>query len=202
MPPLSFPRVDFNPNTLTDQPELSFGKYGLGPQQILQPSLKEFSKSFDSDSDSRAQPIKSKLPEINFKQEANKLFNEVQIRTYLDAIRLYKDPNIAFQDLVNTFVGKTFLTPGNTNPEMKDYVNKFMNALTIAARELINHPNDRQKHYGLNGFYGLLWKLATYIRPSKGGRKTARNRGRSRGGKKTRARKLKQRSRKRAVRRR
>lgn len=204
MPPftaLSFPNNNLI-NTLPAQSGLSVVNYGLGPQ--IQPPLDEFSESFRSGLG--AQPSKSKLPTINYNQAANELFKKDPIEAYLNAIRDNRDVNIAFQDLVNTFVGQTFRTPGNINPNMMDYVNKFNIKLANAANELITQPNDRQKHNGANGFYGLLYQLATYISatPAQGGRKTARSRGRSRGrsGKKTRARKLKQRSRKRAVRRR
>lgn len=200
-------------------------------KQQQQPAapVKDFLKSFQDNPPAPAlpQPLK-----VNFKLESESLIGKDVITNFLNKLNAYSDENIAFQDLVNEYDQQSFDTPGGVNPKMNEYMDQFENPLLKEARYLLQHPNDDQRNNGPNGFYGILNKMAKTIRPSPpavapsaaepsaaepeskpwykfwGGRKTARNRSRnrsrsrSRSGKKTRARKLKQRSRKRVVRRR
>lgn len=195
-------------------------------QQQQAAPVKDFLKSFQDNSPARALP---QPPKVNFRVESESLYGKDVINGFLDKLRAYSDDNAAFQELINVYDQQSFDTPGGVNPRMSEYMDEFEKPLLEEAKYLINYPNDKQRNNGPDGFWALLNKMAKTIRPTAaastaeptaaepeskpwykfwGGRKTARNRSRnrsrsrSRSGKKTRARKLKQRSRKRAVRRR
>jgi len=165
---------------------------------------------------------------VDFKGKADSLYGKDIIQKFLNKLSEYSDDNVAFQELVNEYAQESFDTPGNVNPKMIEYMSEFEKPILREAQYLLRNPNDNQRNNGPNGFYGKLNQMAEMVRPRLppapepavappptaadppawhkykfwGGRKTARNRSRNRSGKKTRARKLKQRSRKRAVRRR
>lgn len=168
---------------------------------------------------------------VDYKGEAESLYGEDVngqniIQTFLNKLRTHSDANAAFQDLVRGCVRESFDTPGGVNPQMRDIMAEYEDAIIKLGMEVVNTPNDTQKHnFSSNGLYAKLRGMANMIRPRPppaaeptaayppavapkswyqfwGGRKTALSRSRSRSGKKPRARKMKQRSRKRAVRRR
>lgn len=151
------------------------------------------------------------------------------IQKFLNKLSTHSDENAAFQDLVNEYDQESFDTPGNINPKMNEIMETYEAEIIKSGRDVLKAPNDIQKHNGSNGFYAKLTQMANTLRPRLppaaestaadppaadppappkawykfwGGRKTALIRSRNRSGKKTRARKMKQRSRKRAVRRR
>jgi hypothetical protein len=172
---------------------------GLGiPNQPAAP-VGAFLSSFSSESQ---RPALTQPPKDNFRGNAIASFGQPAVDKFLNIIRTNGDDNVAFQQLLIDFVGQTFMTPGNIDPKMGEYDMQFRTKLVNAARRLITNPADNQGNNGRNGFWAVLCSLGQHVRPKSGGRKTARSRSRSRSGKKTRARKLKQGSRKRAVRRR
>jgi hypothetical protein len=160
----------------------------------------------------------------------NDVNGEDIIQKFLNKLRMRSDANAAFQDLVNEYVQESFVTPGGVNTQMNEIMETYEDDIIELGREVLNAPNDIQKHnFARNGFYEKLTQMANTLRPRLppaaestaadppaadppappeawykfwGGRKTALIRSRNRSGKKTRARKMKQRSRKRAVRRR
>lgn len=168
---------------------------------------------------------------VDFKGKAESLYGKDIngkdiIQKFLNKLSTYSDDNAAFQDLVNEYDQESFDTPGNINPKMNEIMRTYAAEIIKSGKEVLNAPNDIQKHNAPNGFYGKLNQMAEMLRPRLppapepavappptaadppawykfwGGRKTAIIRSRNRSGKKTRARKMKQRSRKRAVRRR
>ena len=174
-------------------------------------------------------------PRVNLKRYAQSLYgNDVNgediIQKFLNKLSTYSDDNVAFQDLVNEYVQESFVTPGGVNTQMNEIMETYQADIINLGRDVLNAPNDIQKHNAPNGFYAKLTQMANTLRPRLppapepavappptaadppappkawyqlwGGRKTALIRSRNRSGKKTRARKMKQRSRKRAVRRR
>jgi hypothetical protein len=198
---------------------------GLGnpnpPQQY--PSFTEsFQSSYPNPRPGLPQPLR-----VDFKGKAESLYGQDIIQKFLNKLSTHSDENAAFQELVNEYYQESFDTPGNINPKMNEIMRTYEDDIIKLGRELLDAPKDTRKHnFSSNGFYGKLNQMAEMLRPRLppapepavappptaadppawykfwGGRKTALSRSRNRSGKKTRARKLKQRSRKRAVRRR
>jgi len=196
---------------------------GLGNPNPPQQQYPSHAASYPNPRPGLPQPLR-----VDFKGEADSLYGKDIIQQFLNKLSAYSDDNVAFQDLVNEYAQESFDTPGNVNPKMNEYMSEFEKPILREAQYLLRNPNDNQRNNGPNGFYGLLDRMAKTVRPRLppapepavappptaadppawhkykfwGGRKTALSRSRNRSGKKTRARKMKQRSRKRAVRRR
>ena len=99
---------------------------------------------------------------VDYNREAESALGKDNIDQYVNELINNKDPNIAFQDLVNKAVGQTFQTPGAMNPKMREIIDNFYNRVTTKANEHIRQPNDKYKR---NALAQELMNMGNVIKP-------------------------------------